>query len=172
MKDAIDRIDDGIDELWDLLRGNPVLDRLFYAASEAADFSVLWHTLGVIEAMFDDDPKTAIAISAALGIEAGLINGPVKSMLKRSRPVQEHERPYGLRQPKTSSFPSGHASAAMVAAAMLSRRGKAPLWYTLGAIVATSRIHVRIHHASDVAGGLVAGVIMGRVARRMTDRLL
>ena len=172
MKDAIDRIDDGIDELWDLLRGNPVLDRLFYAASEAADFSVLWHTLGVIEASLDDDPKTAIAISAALGIEAGLINGPVKSMFKRSRPVQEHERPYGLRQPKTSSFPSGHASAAMVAAAMLSRRGKAPLWYTLGAIVATSRIHVRIHHASDVAGGLVAGVIMGRVARRMTDRLL
>ena len=93
-------------------------------------------------------------------------------MFKRSRPVQEHERPYKLRQPKTSSFPSGHASAAMVAAAMLSRGGKAPLWYALGAIVAASRIHVRIHHASDVAGGIVAGVVMGRVAHALTDRLL
>ncbi|NCG38095.1 MAG: phosphatase PAP2 family protein [Actinobacteria bacterium] len=172
MTDAIDRIDDRIDELWDVFRGNPVLDRLFYTASEAADFSVLWHTLGVIKAILDDDPKTAIAISAALGVEAGLINGPVKSMFKRSRPVQEHERPYKLRQPKTSSFPSGHASAAMVAAAMLSRGGKAPLWYALGAIVAASRIHVRIHHASDVAGGIVAGVVMGRVAHALTDRLL
>ena len=171
MTDAIDRIDDRIDELWEALRGNPVLDRLFYTASEAADFSVLWHTLGVIQAILDDDPKTAIAISAALGVEAGLINGPVKSMFKRSRPVQEHERPHKLRQPKTSSFPSGHASAAMVAAVMLSRHGKAPLWYALGAIVATSRIHVRIHHASDIAGGIVAGVAMGRVARRLTDRL-
>lgn len=172
MTDAIDRIDERVDELWDALRGNSVLDRLFYTASEAADFSVLWHTLGVIEAILDDDPKTAIAISTALGIEAGLINGPVKSMFKRSRPVQEHERPHTLRKPKTSSFPSGHASAAMVAAAMLSRRGKGPLWYTLGAIVATSRIHVRIHHASDVAGGIVAGVAMGQIARRLSDRLL
>jgi len=169
---AIDRIDEHIDELWDILRGNPMLDRLFYTASEAADFSVLWHALGVFEAILDDDPRTAIAISAALGVESGLINGPVKSVFKRSRPVQQHERPHNLRQPKTSSFPSGHASAAMVAAAMLSRRGKAPLWYALGAIVATSRIHVRIHHASDVAGGIVAGVAMGKVARRLTDRLL
>lgn len=170
--DAIDRIDERIDELWDVLRGNPTLDRIFYTASEAADFSVLWHTLGVLEAILDDDPRTAVATSAALAVEAGLINGPVKSMFKRSRPVQEHARPHKLRQPKTSSFPSGHASAAMVAAAMLSRRGKAPLWYALGTIVATSRIHVRIHHASDVAGGLVAGVVMGRVARRLADRLL
>ncbi len=169
---AIDRIDERIDELWDVLRGNPVLDRLFYTASEAADFSVVWHTLGVIQAILDDDPKTAVAISAALGVESGLINGPVKSLFKRSRPVQEVARPHNLRQPKTSSFPSGHASAAMVAAAMLSRRGKAPLWYTLGAIVATSRIHVRIHHASDVAGGIVAGVVLGEVAKRAADRLL
>ena len=169
---AIDRIDERIDELWDVLRGNPALDRLFYTASEAADFSVLWHTLGVISAILDDDPKTAVAISAALGIESGLINGPVKSMFKRSRPVQQVPRPHTLRQPKTSSFPSGHASAAMVAAAMLSRRGKAPLWYALGAIVATSRIHVRIHHASDVAGGIVAGVALGKITRRAADRLL
>ncbi len=172
MTDAIDRIDERIDELWEALRGNPVLDRLFYTASEAADFSVLWHTLGVIEAILDDDPTTAIAISAALGVEAGLINGPVKSLFKRSRPLHAHDRPHTLRQPKTSSFPSGHASAAMVAAAMLSRRGRAPLWYTLGAIVATSRIHVRIHHASDVVGGIVAGVAMGKIARRLADRLL
>ena len=71
------------------LRGNPVIDRIFYTASEAADFSVLWHTLGVAQAIAKNDPKIAIALSAALGVESALINGPVKSMFKRSRPVQD-----------------------------------------------------------------------------------
>lgn len=169
--DTIDRIDDRLDRAWDVLRGHPAVDRLFYTASEAADFSVLWHTLGVAQAIVKDDPEIAVAVSAALGIESALINGPVKSMFKRSRPVQETPRPYNLRQPKTSSFPSGHASAAMVAAAMLSRNGGGPFWYVLGAIVAASRVHVRIHHGSDIAGGVVAGIALGAVARRIADAI-
>lgn len=171
MPDAIDNLDDRFDDAWEAIRGNPVIDRIFYSASEAADFSVLWHTLGVAQAIVKDDPKIAIAISAALAAESALINGPVKSMFKRSRPVQDTPRPYNLRQPKTSSFPSGHASAAMVAAAMLSRHGGSPAWYALAGLVATSRIHVRIHHASDVAGGIVAGAVLGAVSRRIADAL-
>ena len=34
---------------------------IFYTASEAADFSVLWHTLGVAQAIAKNDPKIAIA---------------------------------------------------------------------------------------------------------------
>lgn len=172
MHPAVDRFDDRLDEAWERLRANPALNRIFYTASESADFSVLWHTLGVAQAIVEDDPKIAIAISAALAAESALVNGPVKSLFKRSRPVQNGPRPHNLRQPVTSSFPSGHASAAMVAAAMLSRQGGAVLWYALGGIVATSRIHVRIHHGSDVAGGLVVGAALGVVARRIADAVL
>ncbi len=163
----VDRVDAKFDEWWDFLRGNSLVDRIFYTASEAADFSLLWHTLGVVEAIIEDDPMVAIKVSAALGIESALINGPVKSLFRRNRPVQETERPLHLRQPKTSSFPSGHASAAMVAAALLSRHGNTAAWYGLAGIVATSRIHVRIHHASDVVGGLAAGAVLASVARRL-----
>jgi len=169
MHPSIDRLDERLDEAWETLRGIPALDRIFYTASEAADFSVLWHALGVVQAIVEDDPKIALALSAALGVESALINGPVKSLFKRSRPVHVGERPLNLRQPKTTSFPSGHASAAMVAAAMLSRRSGGPLWYVLAGIVALSRIHVRIHHGSDVAGGLIAGVALGAAARRLAD---
>ncbi|MFV1991245.1 MAG: phosphatase PAP2 family protein, partial [Acidimicrobiales bacterium] len=70
------------------------------------------------------------------------------------------------RTPLTSSFPSGHASAAMMAAAVLSYRRPVltPLFYGIGGIVATSRAYVRIHHASDVVGGLVLGAVLGRIA--------
>ena len=164
---AVDRLDDTIDDWWDRYPGRPLVDRMFYTASEAADFSLVWHTLGVIQAIIEDDPMVAVKLSAALGVESALINGPVKAAFRRSRPVQEGPRPHTLRQPVTSSFPSGHASAAMVASALLSRHAGGPAWYVLGAIVATSRLHVRIHHASDVAGGLVAGVALGAIARRL-----
>jgi undecaprenyl-diphosphatase len=60
----------------------------------------------------------------------------------------------------------------MVAASLLSRRSRyGLLWYALAVLVATSRIHVRIHHASDVAGGALIGVALGGIARRITDRV-
>lgn len=164
---AVDRIDDAIDEWWERFRGRPVIDRVYYTASESADFSLIWHVCGVVQAIIEDDPKIAVGLSAALAVESGFVNGGVKSLFRRSRPVQDTPRPHKLRQPVTSSFPSGHASAAMVAAAILSRHAGGAAWYAVGAIVATSRIHVRIHHASDVAGGLVLGVALGAIARRL-----
>ena len=96
----------------------------------------------------------------------------VTESFRERRPVHDGPRPHKLRQPKTSSFPSGHASAAMVAAAMLSRQGGAPVWYLLAGIVATSRIHVRIHHGSDVVGGALLGAGLGVLARRIAATVL
>ncbi len=164
----VDRIDAAIDAWWERLRGEPVADRLFYTASEAADFSLLWHTLGVATALGRGDPRLAVEVSLALGLESALVNGPVKSLFRRSRPVHDGPRPHKLRQPRTSSFPSGHASAAMVAASVLSRGSRVgPVWWALAGVVAASRVHVRIHHASDVVGGTLIGLALGAVARRV-----
>jgi undecaprenyl-diphosphatase len=169
---TVHRIDDVIDGWWDRLRGVPVADRVFYTASEAADFSVLWHTIGVAKALVRNEPRIAIELSVALGIESALVNGPIKSVFRRNRPIEDRTRPHRLRLPRTSSFPSGHASAAMVAASLLSRRSRfGLLWYALAGLVAASRTHVRIHHASDVAGGALIGVALGGIARRITDRV-
>ena len=170
--DAIDQLDEVIDQWWEQWRNQPLVDRVFYTASEAADFSLLWHALGVVQAIVEDDPKIAMGLSAALGVESALLNGPIKSIFRRGRPLRPAPRPLNLRQPITSSFPSGHASAAMVAAAVLSRRTGGPLWYALGAVVAASRVHVRIHHASDVLGGLAIGVAFGKIASRKIARRL
>ena len=42
-----------------------------------------------------------------------------------------------------------------------------PLYYTVAAVVAASRVHVRIHHASDVVAGAALGTAFGLVARRI-----
>ena len=58
----------------------------------------------------------------------------------------------------TSSFPSGHATAAFCAATLL---GGGAGWYALAAAVAATRVYVRLHHASDV----LAGAAFGRRSR-------
>ena len=49
-----------------------------------------------------------------------------------------------------------------------SEQAPAPAYYALALVVALSRIHVRIHHASDVdvAAGIGTGAVRGAVARR------
>lgn len=169
-------IDNAIDAAWDSFRGNPVADRVFYTASEAANFSMIWHTLAIGRAIAIRDPRVALRASAALAIESALVNGPIKSMFKRERPmIDSSSRPLRLRQPRTSSFPSGHASAAVVAASYLTR-GSGPAWRWavrgLAAVVATSRIHVQIHHASDVAGGAIAGWAINAAMRPILERVI
>ena len=43
----------------------------------------------------------------------------------------------------------------------------APLYFVLAAVVALSRLHVKIHHASDVVGGVALGLVLGTIGRRL-----
>jgi len=166
--DLIDNFDDVIDRAFDRFRGNPTADRIFYTATALGDMSLVWHILGTARGLGPAGFESATRQAVALGAESALVNGPVKSMFRRRRPVPDVARPYHLRTPRTSSFPSGHASSAVLAAGLMSENSSlAPLYYAVAAVVATSRIHVRIHHASDVAAGAVLGAALARGVRRL-----
>lgn len=166
----VDELDEAVDRAFDRLRGDPVADRVFYTASDLGDFSVLWSLLGALRGLrSDDDADEAIRLLVCLGLESALVNGLIKSLLPRRRPVHDGDHPFRLRTPKTASFPSGHASSGFMAATLLSD-GRGPVskagWYGLATVVAASRIHTRSHHASDVVAGAALGVVLGRIARR------
>ena len=165
---AVAALDDAVDRAWEGLRGHPVADQIFYAASQLGDFSLLWHLLGATRGLVSDEGiREAARLSTALAVESALVNGAVKSLFRRERPAHAEERPHHLRQPLTSSFPSGHASAALMAATLLAERTRVkPLWYALAGVVAASRVHTRIHHASDVVAGAALGLALGRVVRK------
>jgi undecaprenyl-diphosphatase len=167
---ALERFDARVDGVFDRWRGNRAVDRLFYGASAVGDHGLLWVMLGALRGLRGERHwRAAVRVSVAVGLESILINAGVKSLFRRRRPVVEAERPLPLRIPLTSSFPSGHATSAFCAATLLSDGDPtlAPLYYTAATIVALSRIHVRIHHASDVAGGIAIGLALGRLARHL-----
>lgn len=152
------------------LRGNPVADKVFYTASSLGDHSLIWFVLGSARGLRDrHSVRAAARVGIALGLESGLVNLGVKSLFRRTRPIYDGPRPYALRRPLTSSFPSGHATSGFMAAALLSDGDEklAPLYYGLATVIAVSRVYVKIHHASDVAAGAALGMVLGRVARHV-----
>lgn len=165
----IHRFDDAVDALFDHLRGREPTDRILYAITELGDFSLGWLLLAWVRGLRSDEHAyEALRVTACLAAESVVVNGVVKSLFRRERPVVQVERPHRLRVPRTTSFPSGHASAAVVAAMLLGEGSRAwPLWWGLAGTVAASRIHVRIHHASDIVGGALTGLAIGTVARKV-----
>jgi undecaprenyl-diphosphatase len=160
--------DDAVDDLFDRVRGTTVADRVFYGASAVGDFSLIWQIASVARALRGRE-REAIRLSVALAAESALINVGVKSLFRRARPAWEQPRPRGLRRPRSSWFPGGHATSGFLAAPLRAtgRPRSRPFWFALAAVVASSRVHVKIHHGSDVAAGAVIGIGLGRIVRKI-----
>ena len=170
---TIARFDQWADDQLEKLRGNPIADTLFANASHLGDFSVIWHIIGVARGLTSAQrARQAIVLSAVLGAESLVVNQGVKRLFRRTRPTQAGDARFTVRQPSTSSFPSGHASSAAFAATLLSDDHPClrPMFWLIAAIVSLSRPYVRAHHASDIAGGLVTGSVLARLARRVWPR--
>ncbi len=167
--------DEWADQQLERLRGNPAADALFANASHLGDFSVIWHIIGAARGL--TDPRRAdqaTALSGVLAAESLFVNQGIKRLFRRTRPTETGDARFEVRRPTTSSFPSGHASSAFVAATLLTAWGgkrTAPVWFGLAAVVAISRAYVRIHHASDVVGGAVVGLGLGWGAKCLLRRI-
>jgi undecaprenyl-diphosphatase len=168
-------LDDAGDRILEPLRNHRVSVRLFNGASTVGDFSIIWHLCGAVYAIGSmQRAKEALALSIALGIESLIVNQGIKRLFRRERPTTSGDHRFDVRTPSTSSFPSGHASSATFAAVILTSYSGFPLaalWIAIAVIVALSRVVVRIHHLSDILGGIVTGALLSIPAVIVTTSL-
>ena len=173
---AVGSFDRWADDQLERVRGNAIADPVFKTASYLGDFSAIWHLVGVGRAIIDPSKvRQSLAMSALIGAESLIVNQGVKRLFRRVRPTETGDPRFQVRRPSTSSFPSGHASAAFFAAAVLTTatgRALAPVWYSTAVVVAVSRAYVRIHHPSDVVGGAALGAVLGVVGSRVFSVLV
>ena len=171
---AIARFDRWADVALERGRGNRIADRVMISASALGDFSLLWQIVNVSRGLTSDRRAGQVPVLAlAIGAESLIVNQGLKRLFRRPRPTVEGDPRFPVRRPLTSSFPSGHASAAAFTAVLLTAWDGprvAPLWWSLAGIVATSRAYVRIHHASDVVAGMATGAALGLVAVTVSRR--
>ncbi|HTT86810.1 MAG TPA: phosphatase PAP2 family protein [Acidimicrobiales bacterium] len=165
----LDELDRRVDSLVAPWRGHPVADALAYAASAFGDHGLAWFLIGVVRGR-RPGRRRAVALWAVLftGVVTPAVNIAVKEATGRRRPEPRSDDPPAIRVPRSTSFPSGHALAAWCAATLLADGDPlAPLYYVTAGAVSVSRVHVRLHHASDVLAGAALGVGLGRLGRRL-----
>jgi YegS/Rv2252/BmrU family lipid kinase len=140
------------------------LDRSLAILSLSADRFVLW--FGVAALIPLGAPRAGRRAAArgllSLAVASALVNGPLKLLSRRSRPVQAvpPQAARWVRQPMTYSFPSGHSASAFAFATAVSLE-LPQLALPLGALagaVAYSRVLTRVHYPSDVLAGSALGV--------------
>ncbi len=172
---VIRSIDDRVDNWFEPLRGNPTIDGAAKLVTGLGDHGLMWAVTTAWRARHTGPERArAVRALAVAGIESSLVNAAIKAVVGRSRPdvnrVQLAQGGVPIRQPKTSSFPSGHTLAAFCAATVMSTRGDRSgntLLFSGAALVGISRLHVGAHHASDVLGGAAIGVGLGLLGRRL-----
>lgn len=98
---------------------------------------------------------------------------PLKQAIKRRRP----EGLWGAIYRKTDphSFPSGHAARAFLIAVLVT--GLGPGWLAIivwvwAPLVALARVAMGVHYLSDIAGGLLLGILAGLLALQFAPPVL
>lgn len=146
-------------------------DELFVTVTHAADRSVLWLAIAGALALSGGPRarRAALRGSLAIGLTSVTVNGPLKLIAHRRRPSG---RRLLIRQPPSSSFPSGHSASAFAFAAAVSQEipGLTPLLIPLATLVAYSRVHVGVHYTSDVVFGGAIGTAAGLATRSIMAR--
>ena len=113
--------------------------------------------LGLI-AVGDRNVGLAVLVALTLSHIAVQI---LKRAVARPRPCDANGRPLALVDlPDPFSFPSGHAAAAtaVAGAVSLAHPLAAPLLIPVAALIAYSRVALRVHHVGDVVAGVALGV--------------
>lgn len=116
----------------------------------------------------------ALVAEASVGI-AALISTILKFWIDRPRPFATLDFIEKLSTGGSPSFPSGHTTdafaLAIVLTLMLRRWWIALPAFIWAALVGYSRMHLGVHYPSDVAAGILIGIITGGVSYRLLIRL-
>ena len=163
-----DAFDEHVDGWFEGHRGHPRGQQALYAASLLAE-SVLLLTGGATALVDSSRTEVTRHRVASVALVAAL-TALTKRTVRRRRPFQPGKRPLRV-SPDTSSFPSGHTLWAVLAAAWLAE-DRWPGWvaYPTAGFVGLSRVHLRLHRASDVAAAAVIGCGAWVVVRRVDAR--
>jgi membrane-associated phospholipid phosphatase len=171
--EALMVFDQAIDRKFAPHRGRRGPDTVAAVVSNLADYGFVWAVIAGYKGRHRGPARRrATRALAVSGFSSMLLNAGVKRLIARDRPVGalriEANDQIPVRQPSTSSFPSGHTLAAFCTAVVLADgpAQTAALTAFAGA-VAVSRVHLEAHHASDVVGGAMIGSVLGLGLRRI-----
>ena len=134
-----------------------------------------WIALAAVLCCFRPTRRAAIAAAIALLLSLLVNNLILKPLVDRTRPYEVLEGLVNLAPPPgDASFPSGHAGASFAASTAMAphlRRRWAVCLLVLAGLIALSRLYIGVHFPTDVAAGVLIGVVLGTAGSRLSWRL-
>jgi undecaprenyl-diphosphatase len=142
----------------------PGLDRAMIWISASGGAGLVWVTLAAIAIAIPRHRAAAWRVLLTVALAYATVDAVLKPLIGRPRPGIHATAPARDLPPipRTSSFPSGHATATFGAAVAVSRMwpGTSALWWTLAVLIGYSRIYLGHHYPLDVAAGALLGTAL------------
>lgn len=133
------------------------------ALSLAANYGILWYVVALAPWVLGEPDPLQKALYVAVPVTAVEATGfVIKRLVARPRPpVADPTLERQIPLPYSKSFPSSHASMAVVGTFTVGTLYPAALpWLVvLAALLCLSRVYLGVHYLGDVLGGLVYGLV-------------
>jgi undecaprenyl-diphosphatase len=152
---------------WIARRQSRTLDAVMPRLTHMGDNGSLWAWTALALALLGGQRgrRAARAGLLSLAIVSPIVNGPLKWIVRRPRPVIDvvPEVRRIRHTPRTTSFPSGHSASAWCfsIAATLEAPILGPVLVPMAAAVAYSRVYTGAHYPGDAVAGSVVGALLG-----------
>lgn len=140
----------------------PLLDHFFVTVTWfGRDF---WIMLGVFLLFFRKTRMCGICMLSCLIVGALITNVTIKPLAARDRPCWINDSVQLLvSNPRDYSFPSGHSQASFVSAMAIYQNDRK--WgiaaFVFASLISFSRLYLYVHFPTDVAVGILIGLIVG-----------
>jgi diacylglycerol kinase family enzyme/membrane-associated phospholipid phosphatase len=147
------------------------LERLMLWLSLGANMSRIWFAAAAVLFKFGgrSGKRAGIRGLASIGATSAIVNFVIKPLVKRKRPARDRipAARQLVREPLSTSFPSGHAASAFafVSGVALESRPAGALLAPIAAAVAYSRTFNGVHYPLDVASGALIGSAVAAAGR-------
>lgn len=138
------------------------------------EYGILWIVIGLVMLFSKKTRKCSIIVLTALLLSLIVNNAILKNVVMRVRPYDiMKELIYLGIKPNDYSFPSGHTAASFCAAFAIAQN-RPPRYgipaLLMAALVAVSRLYLGVHYPTDVAAGVVSGLLLAFAAKWIVNR--
>ena len=146
------------------------LDYIMPKISALGNYGIVWILSAILFMMSKNYQNTGEKIICGLSLGVIIGNLLLKHIFSRPRPFRlDNTKELIIRAPRDYSFPSGHTLSSVISACILLHANIlfGMIALVLCLMILFSRMYLYVHYPSDIAGGIILGIIIYKIVLKL-----